>query len=65
VIIPDQARLTVEDDGRGFAASEVPKDRYGLIGMNERARILGGSLDIRSSPDGGTRVEATVPLEKV
>ncbi|MDQ3912622.1 MAG: GAF domain-containing sensor histidine kinase [Actinomycetota bacterium] len=64
VITPDQVQLTVEDDGRGFAASEVPKDRYGLVGMNERARILGGSLDIRSSPDGrGTRVEATVPLE--
>jgi signal transduction histidine kinase len=33
--------------------------------MNERAKMLGGSLDVRSSPGAGSRVEVTVPLEKL
>jgi len=65
VSTPEQVRLIVEDDGRGFDASGVPKDRHGLVGMNERARMLGGSLALRSSPGTGTRVEVTVPLEKL
>jgi two-component system NarL family sensor kinase len=65
VATPEQVLLTVEDDGRGFDASEVHEGRYGLVGMNERARTLGGDLDVRSSPSAGTRVEVTVPLEEV
>jgi two-component system NarL family sensor kinase len=59
---PGQARLTVADDGQGFEPNAIPKDRYGLIGLNERARLLGGSLDLQSSPGEGTRVEVKVPL---
>ena len=65
VATPGQVRLVVEDDGRGFGASNLSEDRHGLVGMNERARMLGGSLKIRSSPGAGTRIEATVPLEEV
>ena len=65
VATPGQVRLTIEDDGRGFDASETFGERHGLVGMNERARMLGGSLEIRSSPGAGTRVEATVPLEEL
>jgi two-component system, NarL family, sensor kinase len=65
VATPEQVRLVVEDDGRGFDASAVPGERHGLVGMNERARMLGGSLEVRSSPGAGTRVEVTVPLEKL
>jgi len=65
VATPEQVLLTVEDDGRGFDASEVHEGRYGLVGMKERARTLGGDLDVRSSPSAGTRVEVTVPLEEV
>ncbi|CAN5351876.1 hypothetical protein BH24ACT19_BH24ACT19_09070 [soil metagenome] len=65
VAAPGQVRLVVEDDGRGFDVSNMPEDRHGLVGMNERARMLGGTLEIRSSPGAGTRVEATVPLEEV
>ena len=65
VATPEQVKLVVEDDGRGFASSEIPEDRHGLVGMNERARMLGGSLDVQSSPGAGTRVEVTVPLEKL
>jgi two-component system, NarL family, sensor kinase len=65
VATPEQVRLVVEDDGRGFDASAVPGERHGLVGMNERASMLGGSLEVRSSPGAGTRVEVTVPLEKL
>jgi signal transduction histidine kinase len=33
--------------------------------MNERARMIGGNLEVRSSPGAGTWVEVTVPLEKL
>src|SRR5919112_3629858 len=62
VATPEQVRLVVADDGRGFDASDVPAERHGLVGMNERARMLGGSLEVRSSPGAGTRVEVTVAL---
>ncbi|HZF57449.1 MAG TPA: GAF domain-containing sensor histidine kinase [Rubrobacter sp.] len=65
VATPGQIRLVVADDGRGFDASNMPEDRHGLVGMNERAKMLGGRLEIRSNPGAGTRIEATVPLEEV
>ncbi|MCC7361239.1 MAG: GAF domain-containing sensor histidine kinase [Anaerolineales bacterium] len=59
---PSEVQLTVEDDGRGFDAGQIPKDRYGLIGLNERTHLLGGRLDLQSSPGEGTRVVVTVRL---
>lgn len=64
---PASARLSVEDDGRGFDPAQVMEatgERYGLTGMSERARVLGGRLEVRSNPGAGTTVEATVPLEE-
>lgn len=61
VTTPDRVRLTVEDDGRGFDPSQLPKGRYGLIGLNERAKLLGGNLGLESSPGAGTRVEVAIP----
>ncbi len=60
---PDQIKLIVEDDGRGFEPDKASKDRYGLIGLNERAKLLGGSLQLCSSPGEGAWVEVTIPLE--
>jgi two-component system, NarL family, sensor kinase len=65
VATPDRVRLAVEDDGRGFDASDVPDDRHGLLGMSERAKMIGGAFEVRSEPGAGTRIEATVPLEKL
>jgi len=50
---PDGYLLTVRDDGKGFdtAAVRDPKS-LGLVGLHERAQMLGGRLDIRSSTDG-------------
>jgi two-component system, NarL family, sensor kinase len=58
-----QVRLTITDDGRGFDPNAIPKDRYGLVGTNERVHLLGGSLALQSSSGQGTRVEVLVPLD--
>lgn len=56
--------LSVSDDGQGMAdASGARKpESFGLLGMNERLRMLGGTLALRSTPGQGTTVEARVPL---
>ena len=53
---------TVDDDGRGFEQSEVRQDALGLMGMRERLGLVGGTLEIESSPGSGTTVAAQVPL---
>ncbi|EEA01861.1 multi-sensor signal transduction histidine kinase [Burkholderia sp. H160] len=56
--------LHVRDDGRGFDQQVVRRDySYGLLGMNERARLIGGSLSIDSSPCAGTTVSIHIPLD--
>jgi two-component system, NarL family, sensor kinase len=62
VISPARAQLTIEDNGRGFDESALPQERYGILGMNERVRLLGGHLTIHTAPGQGTRVEVEVPL---
>lgn len=59
---PDQALLVVADDGRGFDPQHIPAGHFGLVGMHERAHLLGGTLEIRSAPNGGTQVRVVVPL---
>ena len=48
--------VTVSDDGRGFAVDGLGElgSHFGLVGMGERARLLGGELDLRSEPGRGT-----------
>ncbi len=65
VATPDRVQLVVEDDGRGFDPSQVPKGHYGLIGLNERARLLDGHMNLESSPGAGTRLEVVIPLKVV
>jgi signal transduction histidine kinase/ligand-binding sensor domain-containing protein len=60
--------IRVEDDGKGFdvrAALEDPVTgkNLGLLGMQERARILGGRFDLESAPGAGTRVRLWIPTE--
>jgi two-component system sensor histidine kinase UhpB len=50
-----RAVLRVRDDGNGFDPA-APSKRLGLKGMAERARLVGGELDVRSDPGGGTTV---------
>ncbi|SAL17338.1 sensor kinase [Caballeronia udeis] len=56
--------LYVSDDGCGFDPAAARKGySYGLLGMSERARLIGGSLRIDSSPETGTVVSIHVPLD--
>jgi len=61
----DGVRIWVQDDGWGFDQStrKQPGSRtpLGLVGMQERATLLGGSLYVRSRPGEGTLVEVSVP----
>lgn len=50
-----QWRLAITDDGAGFDPT-ADRSGHGLLGMEERARLLGGTLDIDSRPGGGTTV---------
>lgn len=53
--------ISVRDDGRGQADLGA-SDRLGLIGMQERVDLLGGTFDIESSKNGGTSVTIRLPL---
>lgn len=54
--------LSVRDDGRGFDAGDAAKPRsFGMIGMRERARAVGGSCRVDSGPGRGTAVEVLIP----
>ena len=58
---PMEVRVRVADDGAGFDAAS-PTAGFGIAGMRERAALMGGELDVRSSPGGGTEVDARFPL---
>jgi PAS domain S-box-containing protein len=60
----DSMIVIVEDDGQGFDM-ELVKDtgRLGLLGMKERAEMLGGTLTVESVPGGGTTLFAEVPYD--
>lgn len=56
--------LTVSDDGVGFAMDRVNKsNQFGLTGMQERAQLVGGDLDIASDPGRGTTIRLSVSQE--
>ncbi|HTJ77237.1 MAG TPA: sensor histidine kinase [Acidimicrobiales bacterium] len=60
-----EVRLVVSDDGRGFEedpATAPAVHGYGLVGMRERAELIGATLTIASRPGTGTRLDVTVPL---
>ena len=55
--------LRVTDDGRGIQRAEIARTRsLGLLGMRERAELLGGAFDIRSAPGQGTTVTVSIPF---
>lgn len=57
----DHVRVTVVDDGRGGAAPTASTPGFGLVGMAERAKLLGGTFDAGPRPGGGWTVAATFP----
>jgi len=64
---PGNVFLTVSDDGKGFELNQanngLPLGHMGLAGMKERAEMLGGDLNISSSPGNGTSVILTIPIK--
>jgi signal transduction histidine kinase len=54
-------RLVVTDDGDGFDPRRLDRERLGLAGISERVRLLGGVVEIETSPGAGTTVRATLP----
>lgn len=66
VFSPDDVGLHVQDDGQGFSVPEspaefAPQGHFGLLGLQERAELIGANLEIRSSPVEGTHVSITYP----
>jgi len=64
-MMPEWVKVSVEDDGVGFILERVMTDygtRFGLISMQERADLLGGTLQINTAPGQGTRVVFKVPV---
>jgi signal transduction histidine kinase/ligand-binding sensor domain-containing protein len=63
-----QFRLRVRDDGKGIdpeILGEEPRPgHFGLHGMRERAKIVGGQLDVWSELDSGTEVELSIPASR-
>lgn len=57
-----RVQLVVRDDGQGFDATAAHTGRYGLLGMRERARLLGGTLRVEGRAGRGTVVRVVVPL---
>ncbi|NQT14828.1 MAG: sensor histidine kinase [Planctomycetes bacterium] len=55
-------RVEIRDWGIGFDPDNVKEDSFGLEGMRERARLLGGHAVVDSAPGKGTRIVVTLPL---
>ncbi|HVL74399.1 MAG TPA: PAS domain S-box protein [Noviherbaspirillum sp.] len=56
-------RLSIADDGKGGALIRRGKHSFGLLGMRERLKALGGSLEVVSKTGVGTRLTASLPLK--
>jgi two-component system, NarL family, sensor histidine kinase UhpB len=63
---PGQIEASIDDDGRGFVADRTvagaaPAPGLGLLGMQERAALVGGHCEVRSVPGHGTRIVVSIP----
>ena len=57
----DGLRVTIADNGKGFRANENDTSQLGILGMRERASMLGGDLRVESGNGHGTTVLLTLP----
>ena len=65
----NHAQLIIEDDGKGFDITEVWKQHVadrglGLAALDERGRMLGGTLEIQSEPGKGTSLSLRIPIQR-
>ena len=66
-VTDDEAYLVVTDEGRGFDPSvalsrSLNREHFGLQGIQERARAMGGDCEIISQPNAGTRIMINLPI---
>ncbi|CFX12186.1 Sensor DegS [Syntrophomonas zehnderi OL-4] len=64
--IPSGLNIVIKDRGKGFDVNEQAgfgQESYGILGMRERAELLGGKISIISRPGAGTQVIVEVPTE--
>jgi signal transduction histidine kinase len=67
---PTQVAVMIVDNGRGFEPDNVLQNErphtsgWGLLGIRERTRLLGGDCTIHSTPGQGSRIRVTIPLKK-
>lgn len=67
---PTQVAVTITDNGQGFEPDKVLQNErphtsgWGLLGIRERTRLIGGVCTIQSTPGQGSRIRVTIPLEK-
>jgi NarL family two-component system sensor histidine kinase YdfH len=54
--------LEIRDDGCGFDPASVPPGHFGLVGMRERVRLAGGTLEIDSALGAGTKITISLPI---
>ena len=64
-----EARLDISDNGIGFTTSPVlgslyTAGRLGLLGMHERAELIGGRFEIKTVPNKGTTISISVPISE-
>jgi signal transduction histidine kinase len=59
----DHLRIEVQDWGVGFDRTQTPQGRFGLEGIQQRARAFGGHAVIKSTPQEGTKVVVGLPMQ--
>ena len=65
-VADDRLHLSIEDDGRGIGEnSGAKRGHHGLANMRARAEALGGTFDVASGPDAGTRIIVTLRMRSV
>jgi len=63
--VGEQLILEVKDNGVGMASTEVSgRKSLGLLGMQERALLFGGTVRFKSEKDKGTTVTVTIPMAR-
>lgn len=64
IIGEDQVGMSIKDNGKGFEKQTADKKKtLGILGMKERAIMMGGNCDVKSNAENGTTVTVTVPLK--
>jgi NarL family two-component system sensor histidine kinase YdfH len=57
--------VSIQDDGVGFDPDSIPSGHYGILGIQERVRLVSGSFEIQSASGKGTTLNIQVPLSLV